>query len=51
MYGDEGGYNLKFVSYDGIYEAVCNQQGILLTELEKYGTFSGLAVCTTLKKV
>ena len=32
MYGDEGEYNLKFVSYDGIFEAVYNKKGELLTE-------------------
>ena len=33
MYGDEGGHILKFVLYDGIYEAVYNKEGQLLTEL------------------
>jgi len=32
MYGNRGGYNLKFVSYDGIYEAVYGENGVLLTE-------------------
>ena len=32
MYGTLGGYNVKFVSYDGIYEAVYDKNGVLLTE-------------------
>jgi hypothetical protein len=30
--GVDGEYNLKFVSYDGFYEAVYNEKGILLNE-------------------
>lgn len=33
MYGADGEYNLKFVSYNGIYEGVYNKVGVLLTEL------------------
>jgi hypothetical protein len=32
MYGEDGEYNLKFVSTDGHFEAVYNKDGILLTQ-------------------
>jgi hypothetical protein len=43
MYGDEGEYNIKFISEDGHFEAVYNRDGELLTQyndLLNMGTFN-----------
>jgi hypothetical protein len=43
MYGDEGEYNIKFISEDGYFEAVYNRNGELLTQYRdplNMGTFN-----------
>lgn len=43
MYNKDGEYNIKFVSADGLFEAVYNKKGILLTDKndpENMGTFN-----------
>jgi hypothetical protein len=40
MYGENGVYNLKFLSADGTFEAIYDRQGNLVTDPRNMGTYN-----------